>query len=173
MAAVAIDIETSGLDPGNGAEILMISACRMDDERSVTGRFDHLVRPTRPLREVVSGITGLIDEMFVDSPSFPELAAEFLDFIRGMKIICINMAFDRSFLNSALAKAGHTPLPADAFVDLLDQIPDHLGPKTTDTLFAYTGVEPDGSLTAGGGSLLVAEIYRITSGKAQVSGAGL
>lgn len=171
MAAVALDIETSGLDPENGAEILMISACRIDDKHSITDRFDRLVLPSSPLLEVVSEITGLTDEMFLDARSFPEIAAEFLDFIRGMKIICIGSAFDRSFLNSALTKAGHAPLPADAFVDLLDQIPVHLGPKSTDTLYTYAGVEPDGSVSAGGGSLLVAKIYKIISGKAQVLGA--
>jgi DNA polymerase III epsilon subunit-like protein len=68
---VAIDLETTGLDPKRDA-ILEVGAVKFDDHQEL-GRFGSLVNPGRPIPFQISQLTGINDRDIVDAPPFVAL----------------------------------------------------------------------------------------------------
>lgn len=140
---IAIDIETSGLDPEAGDDIIMICARELLDERQSGSAFQILVKPSRPLVPAAEELTGITNEVLVTAPSFAEIADEFLDFIAGAELVCINAPFEGAFLNRALAESHNPTIPQERFVDLLHKIPKEVRQQGEQGIFKYAGVEPN------------------------------
>ena len=68
------------------------------------------VNPERKSEITALEVHGIADEFLLDKPKFPELAREFVEYVRGAEIIIHNAAFDVEFLNMELARAGLGPL---------------------------------------------------------------
>jgi len=68
---VALDLETTGLDPVRDA-IIEVGAVKFDDQREL-GRFGSLVRPGRPIPIQVTQLTGITDHDVLDAPPFSAL----------------------------------------------------------------------------------------------------
>lgn len=139
---VAIDIETSGLDP-EAADIIMICAQELLDKRQSGSAFQTLVRPAHPLVPAAEELTGITNEMLAAAPSFAEIADEFLDHIADAELVCINAPFEVTFLNRALADAQKPTIPQERFMDLLNKIPREFREQGSDGIFNYAGIEPD------------------------------
>lgn len=139
---VAIDIETSGLNPEAG-DIIMICALELLDERQSGSAFQTLVKPSRPLIPAAEDLTGITNEMLAAAPSFAEIADKFLDHIADAELVCINAPFEVTFLNRALADAQKPTIPQERFMDLLNKIPREFREQGSDGIFNYAGIEPD------------------------------
>ena len=100
-----------------------------------TGFLNSLVKPTKPVNNFVSTLTGITTEMVADAPPFPEVAKEFFAFIsqqfadheqqsdktiRHIVIVAHNgRAFDMPFLcdpwtDSTCCRFGRTILSSDS-----------------------------------------------------------
>ena len=66
---VAIDIETTGLDPQADA-IIEIGAVRFNGHR-VEGEWITLINPNRPIPPLITGLTGITNEMVRNAPTHP------------------------------------------------------------------------------------------------------
>jgi DNA polymerase III epsilon subunit family exonuclease len=64
-------------------------------------RFHAYLNPGRPVADS-ERIHGLSDDFLADKPKFDEVAAEFIEFIRGAELVIHNAAFDVGFLNNEL-----------------------------------------------------------------------
>lgn len=95
---VLIDIETTALTPQRG-EIIRLYARDLDDP-SLT--FDQLVKPKRPLSNLVQQITEITNEMLRDAPSIEAVMPEFLDFLDGSIVVSNNSTFELGFLKMAI-----------------------------------------------------------------------
>ena len=105
---VAVDVETTGLDPAGGDRVISVGCVELE-ERQLTGRtFYKLIHPQRSIPEESSRIHGITDQEVAGAPLFADLAEEFLDFVRGAELIGHNLEFDRSFLDEELRRAGRT-----------------------------------------------------------------
>jgi DNA polymerase-3 subunit epsilon len=75
--------------------------------RRVTERtFHQYVNPERPSEEGALRVHGLTDEFLADKPKFAEVAAQFLDYVRGAEVVIHNAGFDVEFLDRELGRAG-------------------------------------------------------------------
>ncbi len=93
---VALDIETTGLDYQRD-EIIEVGAIRyLNGEPEDT--LSILINPGRAIPYQISRLTGINDEMLVNSPSFLEASASILDFINESPLIVHNINFDIPFL---------------------------------------------------------------------------
>ncbi|MBI4732449.1 MAG: 3'-5' exoribonuclease [Chloroflexi bacterium] len=92
---VALDIETTGLDPNTDA-IIEIGARRFDGHR-VEDEFTTLVNPNRHIPEFITGLTGISDEMVRQAPRIREVLEELAAFIGDAPILGHNIKFDLSF----------------------------------------------------------------------------
>ncbi|MFA7585406.1 MAG: exonuclease domain-containing protein [Novosphingobium sp.] len=141
MRDIAIDTETSGVSPLEGAEIIRLSACELLAPDQVGRVFHQLLKPSLPLHSDVAYISGLTDAVLESAPRFEDIADSFLTFIEGARLICSRANWERNFLNAALDKAGKPILPADRFHDLWDHVPSELKGKGSSVIYEYAGVE--------------------------------
>ena len=75
---VALDFETTGLDPERDA-IIEIGAVKFSGSR-VEAEFSSLVNPGRHVPPFVTGLTGIDDAMVRQAPAFTEIAGDVLAF---------------------------------------------------------------------------------------------
>jgi len=106
LRRVAVDVETTGLNPAGGDRVISVGCVELV-ERQLTGRaFHRLVNPERSIPEESSRVHGITSEQVAGQPRFADLAEEFLDFVRGADLLGHNLEFDRSFLDEELRRAG-------------------------------------------------------------------
>jgi DNA polymerase-3 subunit epsilon len=107
---IVLDTETTGLNAGLGDRIIELGCVEILN-RSVTGNhFHRYVNPERRSEEGALKVHGITGEFLQDKPKFREIAAEFLDYIRGAELIIHNAAFDVEFLNRELDIAKLQPI---------------------------------------------------------------
>ena len=93
---VAIDIETTGLDPQKDA-IIEIAAIRFNGRR-VEAEWLKLINPGRPIPRQITQLTGFTDEMVRHAPPIYAVIQELSDFIGDDPVLGHNVRFDLSFL---------------------------------------------------------------------------
>jgi ATP-dependent DNA helicase DinG len=94
---VALDIETTGLDPTQDA-ILEIGCVRFHDHR-VVDEWSALIHPGRRIPPFITQLTGITDQMVLQAPSIREVLPELERFTGNAPILGHNVRFDLSFLN--------------------------------------------------------------------------
>ena len=93
------DLETTGLDPRGGDEVVSISAVRIMNNRIIAEEFfDRLINPKRPVPSVSTRIHGLTEEMLKGQPELDEVLPLFSKFCEGTVLVAHAADFDFSFL---------------------------------------------------------------------------
>lgn len=93
---VALDIETTGLDPDKDA-VIEIGAVRFKAHR-VEGEWSTLIHPGRRIPPFITQLTGITDQMVLDAPAIREVTADLARFVGNAPILGHNIRFDLSFL---------------------------------------------------------------------------
>lgn len=93
---VALDIETTGLDPRSDS-IIEIGAIRFNDRR-VEEEFSTLINPQRGIPEFITRLTGITNPMVQNSPILADVLPELVDFVADLPILGHNVKFDIGFL---------------------------------------------------------------------------
>ena len=93
---VALDLETTGLDPERDA-VIEIGAVRVQGAR-VESEWGSLVNPGRPLPPFITQLTGISDEMLANAPRVNRVVPELAEFVGDLPILGHNVGFDLSFL---------------------------------------------------------------------------
>jgi DNA polymerase-3 subunit epsilon/ATP-dependent DNA helicase DinG len=93
---VAIDIETTGLDPRRDA-IIEIGAVRFNEE-GIQNEWRSFVNPGRPIPPFISQLTGIRNEDVVHAPTIRSVAAELAVFVEESPVLGQNVGFDLSFI---------------------------------------------------------------------------
>lgn len=100
VAFTVVDLETTGSTPGF-ARITEIGAVRIEGGE-VVGEFSELVDPLMPISAVITGITGITDEMVRGCPTIDRVLPRFVEFSEGSVLVAHNARFDLSFLDYEL-----------------------------------------------------------------------
>ncbi len=93
---VAIDLETTGLDPTRDA-IIEIGAVRFDGAR-ILDEWHSLINPRRRIPEEITHLTGINDAMVRSAPLLEEIIPDLLHFVGHAPILGHNVRFDLNFL---------------------------------------------------------------------------
>ena len=101
MRKIILDTETTGLDFRTGDRVVEIGCVELLGRQLTGQRFHTYLNPGRPVADS-ERIHGLSDDFLADKPKFDEVAAEFIEFIRGAELVIHNAAFDVGFLNNEL-----------------------------------------------------------------------
>lgn len=93
---IAVDIETTGLDPKMD-KVIEIGAVKVV-EGNVTETFDTFVNPKRKLSAFITNLTGITDQMLEREPDEGEAFRKFLAFAGEEILLGHHLIFDYSFL---------------------------------------------------------------------------
>ena len=101
---IVLDTETTGLEVTQGHRIIEIGCVEIVNRR-ITGRHYHqYVHPERDIDAGAMEVHGITLEFLAGKPAFPQVAKEFIDFIKGAELIIHNAPFDIGFIDAELAK---------------------------------------------------------------------
>jgi DNA polymerase-3 subunit epsilon len=110
MRQIFLDTETTGLEYKLGHRIIEIACVEMSNRRLTNHHFHRYLNPEREIDAGAQKVHGISREFLQDKPHFADVAAEFLDFVRGAELIIHNAAFDIGFLNAELGLLDMAPV---------------------------------------------------------------
>tara|TARA_E500000178_G_scaffold235551_1_gene231981 strand:- start:63 stop:722 length:660 start_codon:yes stop_codon:yes gene_type:complete len=120
MNEVFLDTETTGLSFKEGHKVVEI-ACIETKDLIPTGKVFHkLINPNRSMPSEALKIHGFSEEFLKDKDTFDIIADEFLNFVKGKKIIIHNAPFDLGFLDGELGLVKKEKLDRKLVVDSLE-----------------------------------------------------
>jgi len=100
---VVFDTETTGFNATAGDQMIEIGAVKIKDGQ-ITDKFDELINPHRSLREEITNLTNITDDMLKDKDTEENVTKRFKDWIGDLPMVAQNARFDISFIDSAYAK---------------------------------------------------------------------
>jgi len=113
MRQIILDTETTGLEPAQGHRVIEIGLVELINRRPTGRTFHRYLNPERPVDEGAKAVHGLSDEFLAGQPKFAEVAADFIEFVRGSELIAHNANFDVGFLDHELGRLPNPYLIAD------------------------------------------------------------
>lgn len=93
---VAIDLETTGLDPQKDA-IIEIAAVRFSGAR-VEAEWTTLINPGRPIPPLITQLTGITNDMVRTAPPLKAVIQDLEAFVGDSPVVGHNVRFDLGFL---------------------------------------------------------------------------
>lgn len=94
-----VDLETTGLSPRDGAEILEFGALLVEPDAAYVTTLTSLLRPQSPLPRAVARLTGLGEADLRPAPPLSALRGEIRAALSGRTLVAHNASFERSFLS--------------------------------------------------------------------------
>lgn len=102
---VVFDLETTGLSEVND-NIIEIGALKVEDGK-VTDRFMEFLKPEQAITPMITGITGITNEMVADAKPTEEIIDRFVKFCGDDVLLGHNVMFDYKFMKRYAQKYGH------------------------------------------------------------------
>ena len=120
MSEIFLDTETTGLSFLEGHKIVEIACIETKDLIPTDKVFHKLINPERNVPEEAFKIHGFSQEFLRNKQTFSQIADDFLNFIKGKKIIIHNASFDLGFLNHELRKIKKQEINSADVIDSLE-----------------------------------------------------
>ena len=102
---VVVDVETSGLDPSQGARVIEIAAIRTPGDGTVTDSFHTLINPGSTDVGLTS-LHGITAEMAEGAPTFDQITEHVRKIFSNAIFVAHHSLFDERFVASEFAHAG-------------------------------------------------------------------
>ncbi len=106
MRQIILDTETTGLEPEQGHRIIEIGCVEQIDRRLTGNNFHQYLQPDREIDDAAIEVHGITNEFLADRPRFGDIAADFIEYVRGAELIIHNAPFDVGFINYELSRLG-------------------------------------------------------------------
>ena len=158
---VVIDLETTGLKPGNAA-ITEIAAVHISNGE-LHEEFHTLVNPLQHVPSMITRLTAITDDMLKDQPTIDSVFPELHRFLGSSVIVAHNADFDVRFLNFDAQRLLSTPLlnPSVCTVRLARRLLPGLRSRSLDAVANHLGVSCINRHRALGDARITAEVLLI------------
>ncbi len=103
---IVLDTETTGLEPSEGHRIIELGCVELVNRRLTGRNYHRYLQPDREIDEGAVEVHGITNEFLEGKPRFADIAAEFLEFVRGAELVIHNAPFDVGFLNHEFGLLG-------------------------------------------------------------------
>ena len=117
MRRIALDTETTGLNPLDGHRIVEIGCVELDINIPTGKEWHTYLNPQRTMPEAAFAVHGLDDNFLSNKPLFKDISSDFLNFIKGAELVIHNARFDIGFLNNELKLANLPIINIDESID--------------------------------------------------------
>jgi DNA polymerase-3 subunit epsilon len=101
---VIIDFETTGLNAGDGDEIIEVGAVKVENGQILPMTFHSLINPERQVPKEATRVHGIGDSELKDAPKIAQIMPDFLSFMGSSIVVAQNARFDLTFLVKNLAR---------------------------------------------------------------------
>ena len=101
---IAIDFETTGLDPKND-RIIEVAAIKFKNG-VISDKYVQLINPEVKISSFITGITGITNKMIKSSPTEEMIIDDFLYFLGEDPLVGHNIYFDDNFLKNLCIRLG-------------------------------------------------------------------
>ena len=106
MIEIVLDTETTGISVKDGHRIVEIGCIELDNLVPTKNKFHCYLNPERKVSEKALEIHGYTDDFLSNKKKFKEICDNFLEFIKGKRLIIHNAEFDLAHLNNELFLSG-------------------------------------------------------------------
>ena len=133
-----VDLETRNVCAGPGA-VIEVGIALME-RGEITEEWGSLVRPSGPVGDWVSKLTGITDEMVAGAPAFAEIAPKVEEMLRGRIFVAHNVSFDWKMIRGEMpGLPARTPRLCTVRMGraLVPEAPRH----SLDVLCAFLGID--------------------------------
>ena len=173
MRRIALDTETTGLNPQDGHRIVEIGCVELDVNIPTGKEWHSYVNPERMMPEAAFAVHGLSEDFLKKEPKFKDIAKGFISFIEGAELIIHNAKFDIGFLNSELKMANMPLIEMQKTIDTVHLARQKIPGAAASLDALCKRFEIDLSLREKHGALLdaklLAEVYLQLTGGRQAS----
>jgi DNA polymerase-3 subunit epsilon len=122
MRQIVLDTETTGLSTAQGHRIIEIGCLELVNRRLTGREFHRFLNPDRDIDEGAERVHGISRADLETAPRFPEIAEEFLAFIKDAQLIIHNASFDVGFLEYELQLMKHEAPSIELHATVLDTL---------------------------------------------------
>ena len=120
MLEVIIDTETTGLSTTENHRIVEIGCIELENQIATNKIFHQYINPERPVSEEAFKVHGYSDQFLSKQKKFSQIYEDFLNFIKGKKLVIHNAPFDLSFLNYELRLLKEKIIQKSEVIDTLE-----------------------------------------------------
>ncbi len=122
MRQIVLDTETTGLSTKGGHRIIEIGCLELVNRRLTGREFHRFLNPDRDIDQGAEAVHGISRADLETAPRFPEIAEEFLAFIKDAELIIHNAPFDVGFLEHELKLMKHASRAITDHATVLDTL---------------------------------------------------
>ena len=120
MNEIFLDTETTGLSVNDKHRIVEVACVETSDLLPTKKIFHKIINPERNVPDEAFRVHGFSTEFLKNKETFDKVADEFLEFIKGKKIIIHNASFDLGFLNYELKLIRKNEIKKENIIDSLE-----------------------------------------------------
>ncbi|QJA08040.1 3'-5' exonuclease [Romboutsia sp. CE17] len=159
---VVVDLETTGLDPYKGCEIIEIGVTEIVNNEIIRN-YSRFVKPKKEIPTFITEITNISNEMVAHEDYIEEVLPRFRKYIGDRTIIAHNAKFDLKFLNFYLKELNLEPIKNHiCTLELLKKNKSYKGKnKKLETACAYYNIENKNAHRADSDTLATAKLFLI------------
>ncbi|GAA0234828.1 3'-5' exonuclease [Metaclostridioides mangenotii] len=159
---VVVDLETTGLDPRQGCEIIEIGVTEISDGKIVRN-YSRFVKPNGIIPSFISNLTNITNEMVDNEQRLEEVLPRFRKYIGDRTVIAHNAKFDLNFLNHYLKKMNLEPIKNHiCTLEMLKKTRSYKGKnKKLETACQYYNIENKNAHRADSDTLATAKLFLI------------
>lgn len=159
---IVVDLETTGLDPYKGCEIIEIGITEIK-ENKIVKNYSRLIKPKSHIPYFITEITNISDDMVKNEEGLEIVLPRFRKYIGDRTIVAHNAKFDLKFLNFYLNEMNLPPIENHiCTLELLKKSKTYKGKnKKLETACEYYNIENKNAHRADSDTLATAKLFLI------------
>ncbi len=118
MKFAVLDFETTGMSSDKD-EIIQAGLAILDDAGTVCSTYASFVRPSKPIPQEITRLTGIADNDVSEAPELEDVLSDIVPLLQDAVLVGHNVGFDAHFLQAALDRSGYLPF-AGRMIDTVD-----------------------------------------------------
>ena len=108
MKFAVLDFETTGMSSDKD-QIIQTGLALIDEAGAVCSTYASFVRPTKPVPQEITRLTGIKNEDVIAAPELEDMLNDIVPMLQDVILVGHNVEFDAQFLQAALDRSGYLP----------------------------------------------------------------